>query len=115
MSKIDDLTAEIDALQRRLKEAEAELLNERFADVPRRFAVGDVVLVPRMLFGKCKWWPAQVVGVHLRHNSGTYKTGEDWETKVVSYSVYYEDKDGNYTGSSHGFYDNQIEPQVVPS
>lgn len=91
---IEKLQAEISTLEGRLAAARAELLNARFEGVPR-YKRGTVVLVPRMLFGKRKWWPARIMAVHLHYGSGTDANGTPWETKVVSYSVEYQLADGS--------------------
>lgn len=92
--RAEELKSEINALNARLKAARAELQEERFRDVPR-YERGLVVLVPRMLFGKQKLWPARIEAVNFHYNAGTMASGEDWETKVVSYAVRYELKDGS--------------------
>ena len=110
MSKIEELEAEIITLRTRLKEAAEELLLERFADTPARYAEGDIVLVPRNLFGEIKHWPAQIAHVHRSYNAGTYNTGETYETKIISYTVFFLQKDGTFGGTSSGFYEHQIQP-----
>jgi hypothetical protein len=92
--RAEELKAEIIALYKQVRAAEAELQEERFRDVPC-YEQGLVVLVPRMLFGKEKLWPARIQAVRFHYGAGTNARGEDWETKVVSYAVCYELKDGS--------------------
>ena len=117
-TKIEALEAEIDALRRRLGEAKDELLQERFADHPPKYKVGDVVLVPRKLFGQRKLWPAKISAVHLDYSSGIWtgrgtgshqEAGEPWENWSISYSYYLQAKDGSFSGVSNGASEHDIE------
>jgi hypothetical protein len=121
-SRLDDLIdvvreikAERDSAQTRLAKAEQLLLEERFKDVPK-FAAGDIVLVPRLLFGKQKMWPARIERLHLRYREGTwpdtYKEdpGGHWEHHQVFYTVSLKQKDGTFGGSSETFSHGQVEP-----
>lgn len=110
--RVEELKTEIAALEERLAAARKELLDERFKGV-FRYERGTVVLVPRMLFGKVKMWPARIVGVHLEYGSGI-ADGKPWENKVVSYSVFLQQKDGEFGGSSEGFWhkDVVLRPEV---
>jgi hypothetical protein len=100
--RIEELMSEIAALSARLEAAREELLEERFRGVPR-YPEGTVVLVPRMLFGKTRMWPALIRAVHLRYSSGHLRSGEGWENKIVSYSVSYELRDGSdFSGETVG-------------
>lgn len=105
--RIEELKSEIDALNARLRAAKHELTDERFRDIPR-YERGTVVLVPRKLFGKVKMWPARIVHVHLDYQAGTSAKGEEWEHHTVSYSVYLQQKDGTFGGSSEGFYHKDV-------
>ena len=108
--RIRELEEEIRALGERLKEAQDELLMERFADTPAKYKVGDIVLVPRLLFGKHKLWPAKIAAVHRRYNAGTNARGEDYESKTISYSYFLQQKDDSFGGSSNGAYEYEIQP-----
>lgn len=115
MSRLEELIAERDAIwmerkavQDRLDIAEKALLEERFKDIPRH-SEGDVILVKRKLFGKYRWWPAKVTSVHLRYTEGEFQDGTPWENKTVSYSVYLRRDDGEFCGSSQGFYDHETQ------
>lgn len=102
------LLADIRRLESELSAARDALTEERFRDVPR-LPIGRVVLVPRKLFGKVKWWPAQIAAVHLDYSAGTDPHGNPWENHAVSYSVYLQSADGDsFGGSSHGFYASEI-------
>jgi hypothetical protein len=103
-----ELLDEIRRLSAELKAAEEALTDERFKDVTH-LPVGTEILVPRKLFGKIKWWPARVSYVHRSYYSGISATGEPWENKVISYSVYLQQPDGEYGGSSVGFYAHEIQ------
>lgn len=116
MSKLDELLAEqarlgteLDEAKKRYAAAAQAVLEERFTDVPRH-AQDDVILVKRKLFGKEKWWLARVAAVHLRYLSGTDAAGKSWENKIVSYSVFLQQKDGSFGGSSEGYYHNDTAP-----
>jgi len=118
MSKLDELIAEEDRLRTewqiakvRLDEAEHATLVERFKDM-EQFEEGDIVLVQRKLFGKIKWWPARIVGVHLTYHEGTTKDGRPWETKVIAYTVFLKQADGDFGGTSDSYYHTQV--QAVP-
>jgi hypothetical protein len=104
----DELRAEVSRLRTELKAAEEALTQERFKDVPR-LAVGTEVLVPRKLFGKTRPWPAKIVNVHLSYNSGETRDGEPWEHRTVSYGVFLRQADGEYGGSSEGFYAKDVQ------
>jgi hypothetical protein len=104
----DELRAEIHRLAGELHAAQEALTQEQFRDVPR-LAAGTEVLVPRKLFGKARMWPAKIAGVHLRYTSGTDGRGEPWENKLVSYSVFLQQKDGKYGGSTVGYYANEVQ------
>jgi hypothetical protein len=103
----EEIDVELQAVRRRYQLADQAVLEERFAGMSR-YAVGDVVLVPRLLFGKRKMWPAKIAGVHLYYNSGTHVDGREWETKTISYQVYLQQKDGEFGGSSEGYYHREI-------
>jgi hypothetical protein len=113
LTEIERLLAEIADLDERLDRAHAALQAERFKGVPR-FSEGDVVLVPRNLFGKVRMTPAQIGTVHLDYSSGTFGTGEPWENKTVSYSVYFRQQDGTFGGGSQGYYHDQVQPAPQP-
>jgi hypothetical protein len=103
-----ELLAEIGRLGTELRAAQDALTEERFRDVPR-LAEGTEVLVPRLLFGKRKMWPARIVHVHLSYSSGEMPDGTPWETKTVSYAVTLRDKSGEYSSSTVGYYANEVE------
>lgn len=106
--EIERLKAEIEDLSGRLTALQAELLAERFKDIPR-LATGTIVLVPRKLFGKVKWWPAKIVYVYLDYSSGIMG-GEPWEKHLVSYSVCLRQQDGTFGGDTQGYYASEILP-----
>lgn len=106
--EIERLKAEQAELEQRLKDIGAALLAERFKDIPR-LATGTIVLVPRKLFGKVKWWRAQIVYVYLDYSSGIMG-GEPWEKHLVSYSVCLQQKDGTFGGDTQGYYASEILP-----
>lgn len=110
-TEIERLQAEQAELRQHLDKVNAAILAERFKDVPR-LAAGDLVLVPRTLFGKIKWWPAKISYVYLNYSSGEDAHGEPWENRQVSYSVYLRQKDGTFGGSSEGYYASQV--QLIP-
>jgi hypothetical protein len=127
MSKLEELIAERDRLhqekneaQARLDEAEQAVLEERFKDY-ERFQVGDVILVPRKLFGERKWWPARVIDVRLNYNQGWYGEGYTpdpggyWENLSVSYVVTLQAKDGTFTGKNDGFSHHQVQASPEPA
>lgn len=111
---IGQLQAEIADLSARLEQAQAALLAERFRDVPR-LSEGDLVLVPRKLFGKTRLWPARIGRVHLSWNAGTDAHGIRWENRTVSYAVFLQQQDGTYGGSSHGYYHSEVQPVPPPA
>jgi len=106
MSEIEALKAEVERCRRvaqeaeqALEQAEQDLLRERFKDWDQ-YKEGDIVLVPRKLFGKRVMWPAKVTQVYLRYSEGWYQddgrhewSGEHWENQHISYQVFYLDKD----------------------
>lgn len=106
-SRIEELENEIRTLSDRLRAAQAELLEEQCAGAPR-YERGTVVLVPRMLFGSTRMWPARIEGVNLHYASGEDAKGVPWEKKTVSYSVYLKQKDGSFGGSSAGYYHSEV-------
>jgi hypothetical protein len=108
-SETDRLLAEIAGLEDRLDRAHAALQAERFRGVPR-FSEGDVVLVPRNLFGKVRMTPARIGAVHLDYSSGTSATGEPWENRTIWYSVYLRQADGTFGSSSQSYYHDQVQP-----
>jgi len=119
MTRLDELLAEATRLrgefetaQQRLLEADQAVLVERFKD-DEKFAEGDIVLVPRKLFGERKMWPARIAQVFLRYNSGTYRDGQPWESKSISYRVYLQAKDGTFSGAAKVFYHQDLEPYVA--
>jgi hypothetical protein len=87
--------------------AEQALLEEQCADLPR-YRVNDVILVPRVYFGREKLVRAKVVSVVLHYSEGDYLSGEHWRSRWVSYSVYLEQKDGSFGGSSVGFEHREV-------
>jgi hypothetical protein len=106
--EIERLKAEIADLSGQLTALQDALLAERFKDVPR-LAIGDIVLVPRKLFGKVKWWRAQIVYVYLEYSSGTMD-GRPWEKHLVSYSVCLQQKDDTFGGDTQGYYAGEVQP-----
>lgn len=108
---VEALRAEKNALLARVNEIDREILAEQFRGV-ERYSEGDIVLVPRQLFGKTRMWPGKIAGVHLTYNSGEMRDGKPWENKIVSYSVYLQQADGTYGGSSKGYYHREV--QKVP-
>lgn len=113
--RIAALEDEINSLHRRLADAQDELLRERFADTPPKYKEGDIVLVPRLLFGKRKMWPAQIRDVHFHYNSGTDAWGDDWESKNISYTYFLQQKDGTFGGSSDSAFEDSIKPVTAES
>jgi hypothetical protein len=99
--------------EKRLQEAEQAVLAERFKDWPQ-YKVGDVVLVPRKLFGEIKMWPAQIRYVKLNYEEGwyreTYKAnpGGHWESQRIYYTVVLQQKDGKFTGTTDAFGHDQV-------
>jgi hypothetical protein len=127
MTKLEELIAERDRLhqekieaQARLDDAEQAVLEERFKDY-ERFQVGDVILVPRKLFGKTVWWPAKIAAVTLHYNEGWYgenyspDPGGHWENMYASYTVFLKQKDDTFGGSSTGFYHNEVQASPEPA
>jgi hypothetical protein len=115
LAERDRIKAEFEAAPERLDEADKAVLEERFAGW-ERYAVGDIVLVPRKLFGKTVMWPAQVACVHLRYTVSWWPEsyepdpgGMD-EHQSISYTVYLRQADGTFGGSSQGFYHKEIAP-----
>src|SRR4051812_25421546 len=112
MSRLDELIAEAERLREEANEAaqranmanEAVLL-ERFKDF-ERFKEGDMILVPRKLFGETHMWPARVERVHLKYNSGTYahgpQEGESWESQSIAYTVRLRKQDGTFNSTTEG-------------
>jgi hypothetical protein len=126
MSKLEELIAERDRLQEEVKAAQARLdaadnavLEERFKD-DDRYQVGDIILVPRKLFGQIKWWPAKITAVRLDYNEGTYAeddrfdwSGQHWSHRNIWYTVTLQTKDGAFTGGSDAFEHKQV--QAAPA
>jgi hypothetical protein len=112
--EVAKLTKEYDDLGSQLQEAQQALLVERFKDQPQ-FKRGDIILVPRKLFGEKKWWPAQILMVRLNYNEGHYPDtfkddpGGHWENLRVSYAVRLQAKDGTFTGKNDGFGHEQVQ------
>lgn len=106
--RIERLQAEVRAFTERIREAEAEITEIRFKDVPR-YERGALVLVPRRLFGAIRPWPARIEFVHLDYSSGTNSEGVPWESRTVSYSVSLQGKDGSFGGSTEGYYHDQVQ------
>jgi hypothetical protein len=92
-----------------LKAAKRELLEEQCRDLPRH-AAGDVILVPKVYFGKTKMVEAKIIGVDLHCYSGTYRDGTPHESKYVFYAVFLRQKDGEFGGSSEGFEHREVLP-----
>jgi hypothetical protein len=111
--EIERLETEIATLARRMTAAEEALTAERFRDVPR-YAEHDLVLVPRKLFGKTRLWPARIARVHLTYGAGVAPSGEPWEHKTVTYSVYLKQRDGSFGGTSEGYHHADIWPRDRP-
>jgi hypothetical protein len=105
---IEELQAEKSALRARIAEIDREILAIQFEGVPR-YSEGDLVIVPRQLFGKIKQWPAKIGYVNLSYSSGTMRDGEPWENKTVSYGVFLQQADGTYGGSSKGYYHAEVQ------
>jgi hypothetical protein len=106
------LQAEITALKARLAEAEAELTEERFADVPH-YEPGDRLLVRRVIFGKPRWWPARVQSVRFHYSSGINAAGTPWEHKLVSYSVTHEKAGGTgHADTTTAYWDSEVRPDT---
>lgn len=97
--RIEALENEISALTRRLRDAKIELLELQCEGAPR-YEAGTVVLVPRMLFGKRRLWTAKIAAVHSQYS------GRD---PIVSYSVFLKQHDGDFGGSSVGFYHREVQ------
>lgn len=122
MTRLNELIAkaarirlEFEAAQKRLNEVEQAVLVERFKDC-EQFAEGDIVMVPRTLFGKRTMWPARIDQVHLNYNSGSYGHGPDkglrWESQSISYRVYLKANDGTFRGASQSFYHGDVKPYI---
>jgi hypothetical protein len=121
MSKLEELITERDriqieriAIQDRLDEVEDALLEERFRGYDR-YQEGDIILVPRKLFGDMKWWPAKIERVTLHYNEGTWgphadEPGKPWSNQAIWYRVFLQQKDGKFTGTSKAFDHNQVRP-----
>jgi hypothetical protein len=122
MTRLEELLAEESRLREeyndaksRLDEIKQAVLEERFAGVDR-FAVGNIILVPRKLFGNEVMWPARVESVTLHHAEGrwsdTYEKdpGGHWESLNISYGVYLQQRDGTYSGSrsSNSFWHHEV-------
>jgi hypothetical protein len=103
----DQLLAEIASLEDQLDRAHAALQAERFKDVPR-YSKGDIILVPRKLFGKITPWAAQIATVHLDYSAGAVRGGKRWETRLVSYSVFLRRPDGTFGGASEGYRHDEV-------
>jgi hypothetical protein len=115
LAEAQRIKEERDDAQRRLDAAEEAVLKERFKDFDQ-YHEGDIILVPRKLFGEKKWWPAQILAVRLNYSEGryadTYKPdpGGHWENLSISYTVRLQAKDGTFTGKNDGFYHNEVQP-----
>lgn len=116
IAEAERIRLEYEAVKQRLEGAEQAVLVERFKD-DEKFAEGDVVLVPRMLFGKLTMWPARIDQVHLNYNDGIYGYGPDkglrWQSKSISYMVCLKAKDGTFSGATQGVYHADVMPCVA--
>lgn len=123
MTKLDELIDEARRLrevvaeaQARLDVAERAVLEERFRDEPR-YAEGDIVLIPRKLFGQKKWWPAKIRWVQLRYTEGLNpnteifgdEAGQIWSHQEIVYTVFLQQKDGSFGGTSSSFYHSEVQ------
>ena len=106
-ARIEALQEEIRTLGERIAAAEQELAEERFKGI-FRYERGTVVLVPRNLFGQARLWPARIEAVHLKYMAGSFRDGAPYENHHVSYSVFLQQKDGSFGGSSEGFYHHEV-------
>jgi hypothetical protein len=120
MSRLDELIAEATRLRdeanaavARANEADQAVLVERFKDWPQ-YREGDIVLVPRKLFGERKMWPARVEQARLKYNTGTYghgdRAGQPWETMSIAYTVTFKAADGTFTGQREGYHHYDVHP-----
>jgi hypothetical protein len=123
MTKLEELIAERNrvytqllVIQDRLEKAENAVLEERFVGVDR-YQQGDIVLVPRKLFGQIKQWPAKIAQVRLHYSEGTYKdddryewSGQQWSHQYITYTVFLQQKDGTFGGTSAGFDHDKVQP-----
>lgn len=111
----DRIQEEVNEAKARLHAAEGAVMMERFRDV-ERYKKGDVVLVPRKLFGEKRWWPARIEEVMLNFNEGWYAEtyepdpGGYWQTLGVTYRVILQEKDGSYGRKHDSFRHSQVEP-----
>ena len=111
-ARVSETRAARDEAQRQLDEAERELLEERFRDVPH-FSKGDAVLVRRVVGPNIVWWPAKIVGVHLKYTEGrwpdtyTKDPGGAFESKSITYTAEYEQANGKTV--SNGFWANEVQ------
>ena len=87
--------AELRRAEKVLAQAEQDLLEFRFRDW-EHFEVGDHVMIPRKVFGKIKWWPAEVTGLDLHFSEGDYRDGDHWETQYIGYRVKYQQSNGEW-------------------
>jgi hypothetical protein len=121
VSKLEELIAEekrceanVQEAKRAREEARAAVLAERFKGW-ERYNEGDIVLVPRKLFGKIKMWPAKIVDVNLHYSSGnypkTYRDGEAWSHQTITYKVMLQ-KDGEFptSGGHEVVYHQDVQP-----
>jgi hypothetical protein len=112
---LQEIAEELKAVQARYQAVSQAVLEERFRDMPQ-FAKGDIILVPRKLFGRIRMWPAKVESVNLHFIEGNrgenYEPdpGGHWESKSVSYTVFLKHSDGEFSGSSQGFYHSEVAP-----
>jgi hypothetical protein len=103
------VTAPIDA---KLAAAEAALEEERFRDLPQ-YAVGTVVVVPRVIFGKQVSWPAKITDVVRYYYEGRLRGGEPYRTRYVSYRVVYTLRDGRQVSDSFQHKQVALAPEGV--
>jgi hypothetical protein len=104
--------AEFIAARERLEAAERDVLEARFKD-DAKFSEGDMVLVPRKLFGKLEMVPARVADVHLKYSEGVYghgpRAGEAWSTKSILYRVFHQRADGTFATNSESYYHHDVQ------
>jgi hypothetical protein len=124
MSKLEELIAERDRLQEevtatqaRLDVTEDALLEERFRGW-ERFQEGDIILVPRKLFGKRTMWPARIYRVRLNYTEGINpdtaifgdEAGQPWSHQEIWYTVFLKQKDGTFGGTSTSVDHREVQP-----
>lgn len=107
-NRIEELQAKVRTLTERIREAEAEITEIRFKDVPR-YERGALVLVPRTLLGEVRPWAARIQRVNLQYLEGTDAGGGSWESRTVAYSVCLQQKDGSFGGSTEGYCHDQVQ------